>query len=434
MNEDFKRRLSTGKIAMRGYLVLALVVATFGAWSVRTEIAGAVVASGIVEAEGQRQAVQHIEGGVVGAVAVAVGDRVAQGDVLITLDDTFLNSERALLVQQITEIVARQTRLRAERDGQIALSVPEGPDAAIDPALFDQQLGGQITLFEARRSTRAGQAAALAEQIGQTEAEIEGLNAQLAAVADQVSLLGEALDAQSELLANGLTTGDRLRRVQIDTTRLNGQSGALVARIAGLRRQINEIELQKAKLGSDMREAAISELRDLSVSERELRERLRLIDVQLGRLDIRAPVSGVVHDFEPRLPGSVLSPAERIMDIVPDAGSAVISVEVNAIHVDEIRTGQAATIRLTALNQRITPELNATVTHVSADAFVNDRTGQLYYAVKLLPDPGTYKVTPPISLVPGMPVEALIKTAYRSPIDYILQPMTDYLRRAMREA
>lgn len=433
MKDDLQRRLATGKIALRGYLVLALLVATLGVWSIRTEIAGAVVASGVVEAEGQRQPVQHIDGGMVGAVAVAVGDRVAQGDVLIALDDTFLKSERALLVQQVTEIVARQTRLRAERDGQTTMQPPDDADAELDPVLFAQQLTGQIALFEARRATRAGQDAALTEQIGQAEAEIAGLDAQLAAVADQIALLDESLKAQKTLLPNGLTTGDRVRQVQIDTTRLNGQRGAIIVRIAGLRRQINEIDLQRAKLGSDTREAAISELRDVSVSEGQLRERLRVVNIQLSRLDIRAPVSGVVHDFAPRLPGSVLGPAERVMDIVPDQGSTVVSVEVNAIHVDEIRVGQAATIRLTALNQRITPELHATVTHVSADAFVNDRTGQLFYAVELLPDPyGTEGHARP-SLVPGMPVETLIKTASRSPIDYILQPMTDYLRRAMRE-
>lgn len=430
MTTEMDRRIATGRIVLRGYLVAVLLLCTVGAWSVYTEIAGAVVASGVVQAEGNRQPVQHIDGGVIGSIAVNVGDRVAQDDVLITLDDTFLKSDRALLVHQISEITARQTRLYAERDGDAEMTVPAIDNFVVDTQLFDDQLAGQRKLFKARQTTREGEAAALNEQIGQTKAEISGLDAQLTAVIRQLELVTETTNAQAQLLSKGLTTADRVRQLQIEEALLRGQEGALIAQIAGRHRQINETRLQLSQLGSDVREAAIAELRDLSVSDRQLRERLKVVDTQLSRLDIRAPVSGVVHDFDINSPGSVLRPAEQILEIVPDSGRTVISVEVDAVHVDEIHVGQEATLRLTALSQRITPELNATVTHVSADAFVQERTGQLFYEVELLPDT---EATPAPSLVPGMPVDAFIETAPRTPLAYFLQPMTDYLRRALRE-
>lgn len=419
---------------MTGLVAVAILVLGFGLWGGTATIQGAVVAPGQIEVEASRQVVQHPDGGVVGAIFVKDGDRVAAGDVLLRLDDTLLRSELNIVEGQLFEIMARRARLAAERDraGTITFD-PELVELARTRPDVAELMAGQQRLFEARRETRAREIAQLRERQAQTERQIEGIAAQQQAMTRQLELIEQELADQQSLLDKGLAQASRVLALQREQARLQGQVGEFIAATAQARARIAEIELEILKLETRAIEEAISALRDLEYREVELRERRISTLERLSRLDIRAPMSGVIYGNTVHTLRAVVRPAEPIMYIVPDESELVITVRVDPLHIDEVHVGQEATLRFSAFNMRNTPELTGHVVQVSADAFVDQARGIAYYTARVHPDPGEIEKLGGRELLPGMPVEAFIQTGERTALNYIIKPFMDYFEKAFRE-
>jgi HlyD family type I secretion membrane fusion protein len=214
-----------------------------------------------------------------------------------------------------------------------------------------------------------------------------------------------------------------------------GRSGELTASAAQAAERMTEIEIQILGLRSTRREEAITRLRDLQYNELELSERRRTLRQQLDRLDIRAPVSGVIYGMTVFAPRSVIRPADPLMYLVPQDRPLVIATQVQVTDVDQIHLGQDVMLRFSAFDQRRTPELRGHVTQVSADAFQNEQSGMSFYRAEVQMEDGEMEKLPAdMILIPGMPVEAFVRTATRSPMDYFLKPIADYFAKAFRES
>ena len=417
-----------------GCLTLILLVVGFGGWSVGTRLGGAVVASAWIEVESNRQVVQHPDGGVVAEILVAEGATVVAGETLLRLDDTLLRSDLAVIEAQYFEVLARRGRLEAERDDAPAPAFPPelagravtDPDAA---ALMD----GQRLLFEARRDTLAHETRQIARRADQTAAQIAGIDAQIAALTDQIGLIGQELDSVRRLLDRGLAQASRGLALEREEARLRGQRGELGAARAGQEGRMIELEVEALRLAAGRREEATAQLRDIGFREQELAQRRAALRERLARLDLVAPVSGVVLGLAVTTPRAVLRPAEPALHIVPQDRPLVIAARIPPMHIDEVRPGQPAVLVFSAFLARDTPELSGRVAHVSADVLTDERTGETWYRAEILPDAGEVARLGDRALRPGMPVEAFIRTADRTPLAWLVQPFTDYLARAMRE-
>lgn len=418
-----------------GLIALTVLLGGFGAWAVRASIAGAIVASGQVEVDRNRQVVQHPDGGVVEEIRVRDGDRVAAGDVLIRLDPTLLRSELAIVEDQLYELRARRARLEAERDGAGPIAFPDDVvSAAAEDADIADMVDGQNRLFRARAETQAREVEQLRKRQSQIASQVDGIRAQQAALARQLTLIGRELADQQSLLDRGLAQASRVLALQREEAQLEGRLGELAAAAAEAEGRRTEIDIQILKLGETRREEAIARLRDLRFRELELAEQRRSLRERLARLDIRAPVGGIVYGLAVFAERAVIRPADEVLYIVPQDRPLVVAARVPAIHVDEVYQGQPANLRFSAFSIRQTPELSGHVVRVSADAFTDERSGAAYYRAELLPDPGELDKLGGVPLVPGMPVEAFIRTADRSPLSYLLKPLTDYFTRAFRES
>lgn len=418
-----------------GFLALALLLGGFGLWSVATTISGAVVASGRIEVEQNRQVVQHPDGGVVAEISVTEGQRVAAGDVLLRLDGTLLLSERAIVEGQLFELMARRGRLEAERDDAATLTFPGEliAEAAANPGIAEL-MDGQSRLFVARAETIASEAEQLEKRAAQTQSQIAGIDAQAEALARQLVLIRQELASVQELLDKGLAQAARLLALQREEARLLGEVGELAATRAASEGRITEIGIEILRLAATRREEANTQLRDLGFRELELAERRRLLSERIARLEIVAPVSGIVLGLQVTTPRAVLRPAEPVLFLVPQDRPLVIAAQVPPIHVDEMRVGQPAVLMFPAFNARTTPELKGTVSVVAADALVDERTQTAFYRVEIVPDPGEMAKLEGLILIPGMPVDAFIQTDARTPLAYLLKPFTDYFTRAFRES
>ena len=435
MSSEADKRFPTRGPLIIGLAALVLLVGGFGTWAASTNISGAIVASGQIQVERNRQVVQHPDGGVVAEILVDEGDTVEAGQTMIRLDPTLLLSELTIIEGQYFELVARRGRLQAERDGKDEISFDEIvlAQADLDPEVAEL-VEGQRNLFFARRDTVAREIEQLSKRRDQIANQVDGIAAQQTALASQLSLIERELADQQSLLDRGLAQASRVLALQREEARLSGSVGDMTAQKAEAEGRMTEIDIEILKLETTRREEAITQLRDMQYRERELAEqRLSLIE-QLKRLDITAPVSGVVYGLTVFAPRSVIRPADPVLFLVPQDRPLVITVQVPPIHIDEVHMSQQVTLRFSALDQRETPELFGTVTQISADAFTDEQSSASYYRAEIMLSEGEMERLPEGSvLVPGMPVEAFLRTADRTPLAYLVKPFTDYFTKAFRE-
>lgn len=418
-----------------GYATLILTALGIGVWGAMARISGAVIAPGVVEVEGNRQVVQHLEGGVIAAIHVRDGDVVEAGDVLVELEGDALRSELEIVEGQWYELLARRGRLAAERD--LAPTIEFHPDliarATIDPEVAELIKAQQVQ-FDARRKVQAEEAAQLTEREIQIENQNEGLQSVLAATRAQIGFVKREVASQEELLAQGLTQLTRLLTPQREFARLEGSAGQVEAAIAENRGKIAETGIERIRLVSETQEQAISELRDIEYREIELRERrLALID-QISKLDLRAPVAGVVYGNTADTLRGVIRPAEPVLYIVPQDANLIVRVQIETQNIDKVVVGQPATMRFSAFDARTTPEVEGAVSKVSADALLDEATQARYYSAEILISDEARVELGGLTILPGMPVEAFVRTGERSPVAYLVKPLSDYFSKAFRES
>lgn len=436
MTPSEKTNFPTRRPLMIGLIATLILVGGFGSWASMANISGAIVSSGQIEVDQNRQVVQHPDGGVVAEILVDEGDVVEAGQVLIRLDPTLEQSELSIIEGQLFELMARRGRLEAERDdAQNVTFDPRLIKAAQENSEVAELMQGQGRLFVARLESLNNQIDQLNKRRGQIQNQIDGIDAQMVALVKQLDLIGQELESQQSLLDKGLAQAARVLGLQRTQAQLSGQVGDLTAKRAEADGRSTEIAIQITSLQTERREAAITQLRDQQYRALELEERYRALTERLARMNIKAPVSGIVYGLTVFAPRSVIRAAEPVLFLIPQNRPLVIAAQVMPIHIDEMFVGQDVILRFSALDSRTTPELFGRVTQISADAFQNEATLSSYYRAEIVLNDGEISKLPVgITLIPGMPVESFIKTQDRTPLAYLVKPFTDYFAKAFRES
>jgi HlyD family secretion protein len=413
-------------------LIAVFLAGSIGVLGAMTDLAGAVIAAGSLVVESNVKKVQHPTGGVIGELLVEDGSRVRAGDLLVRLDPTEAQANLSAVSKALWELTARRARLEAEREGAEAVTFPPDLMAESDPEIA-RIITGERKLFELRREAQNGQKAQLRERISQLKEEAGGLAEQAAAKKKEIELVHKELGGVRELFDKNLVPISRLTALERDAARLEGERGLLTAQGAQTKGKISEIELQIIQIDQNMRSDVAKELGDIRAKTSELTEKRITAAEQLKRIDIRSPQDGVVQQLVVHAKGGVIAPAEQIMLIVPQADALVVEVKVTPQDIDKVSVDQPAQLRFTSFNQRSTPELNGKVIRIGADTVKDDKSGTSYYLLRLTLDAGEIDRLDGHRLVPGMPVEAFIKTKDRTMLSYFLKPLTDQSRRAFRE-
>ncbi|WP_439500600.1 HlyD family type I secretion periplasmic adaptor subunit [Aminobacter ciceronei] len=426
LRKDIRRNIRLG-----GFAALALV-GGLGLWAATSSLSGAVVAAGHLVVDSNVKAVQHPQGGVVGALNVHNGSMVSAGEVLVRLDDTVAKANLAIVDNGLDELMARRARLIAERDGTEAVAYPAELTArAADPAIA-QLIEGENKLFALRRQARDGQVSQLRERIAQFREEISGVEAQQKSKKQEIALIKVELAGMEELWKKKLVPISRLADRQRAQAQLDGEDGQLTAAAAQTRGRISETELAIIQIDQDMRSQVAGELREIDAKAGELRERQVAAEQSLRQIDIRAPQAGRVHQLAIHTVGGVVTPGEAIMQIVPTADALVVEARVAPQDIDQVRIGQPATLRLSAFNQQTTPEVDGTVDRVSPDMIEDQKAGLSYYAVRIALSAKSLEQAGSPELKPGMPAEVFLKTTDRTVLSYLFKPLTDQASRAFR--
>jgi len=430
-------RRAIRRLNLTGLTITVLLTGGIGGWATTAQLVGAVIAPGTIVVESSVKKVQHPTGGVVGEILVKEGGEVEEGQIVLRLDDTLTRSTLGAVRSQLDEQMAREARLRAERDDADAIAFSTQLTARSNDISVASAVAGEERLFESRKTARTGQRAQLRERVVQLNEEVRGLSAQQAAKESELDLIGKELVGVAELYHKNLVSISRYTQLQRDQTRLQGERGQIIADIARARGKISETELQIIQVDRDFLTEVLKDLREAQGKIAELKERVAGAEDQLKRVDLRAPQAGTVHELTVHTVGGVIGESETIMQIVPRADELVVEAKVVPQDIDQVALGAEAVVHIMAGNQRTTPVITGSITRVSADITReqqnSNQPAQAYYTVRIALPADELVRLHDIRLVPGMPAEVFIQTHERTPLQYLLKPLREQIARTFRE-
>jgi HlyD family secretion protein len=432
-NEKQGARASIRLHLIVGLAVVVILAGGLGGWASTAQISGALIAPGSIVVESNVKKVQHPTGGVVGEVRARDGDLVKAGDVVVRLDDTVTKASLAIVTKNLDGLWARAARLEAEQRGLDKIIFPPTLLNRSDDPDVKNVIASETKLFDVRTNGRIGQKAQLHERVTQLKEEISGLVAQEAAKDQEIALVEKELLGVRTLYDQHLVQISRLTTLERDAARLAGERAQYISSRAQAKGKITETELQIIQVDKDLVSEVSKDLRETNDKIGEFVERKVTAEDQLRRVDIRAPQDGMVLQSTVHTVGGVITAGDAIMMIVPQADDLQVEAKVNPQDIDKLQIGQKTLLRLSAFNQRTTPELNGVVSRVSPDVTTEQRTGQSYYTIRVSMPPQEVARLGEAKLIPGMPVEAFVQTGDRTMLSYLIKPLSDQLMRAFRE-
>jgi HlyD family secretion protein len=419
--------------AVAGLVIVAILAGGVGGWAGTMKLSGALIAPGSVVVDSNVKKVQHPTGGIVGELRARDGDRVKAGDVVVRLDDTVTRANLAIVTKGLNELAARKARLESERDGAATITFPAELMVRVNDPDAISAMESERRLFDLRRSARVGQKEQLRQRIEQLKEEVRGYRAQQEAKIKEIDLIEREMVGVRDLWKQKLIPINRVTELERQAARLEGESAQLIAQTAQIGGKIAETELQIIQIDRDLSSEVAKETREIDGKLGEFVERKITAEDQLKRIEIRAPQDGTVFQSTVHTVGGVITAGDPIMLIVPEADNLTVEAKVAPQDIDQVKIGQTALLRLSAFNQQATPEINGSVTRISADASSDQRTGMTYYTIRIGMPPEEVAKLGEVTVIPGMPVEAFVQTGERTMLSYFLKPLSDQLMRAFRQ-
>jgi HlyD family type I secretion membrane fusion protein len=349
----------------------------------------------------------------------------------VVLEDARIDSTVDLLASQMEAERLRKSRLEAELAMRPTWTPPPLPPTAGERVR--EALGRERAAFEARQRALQGQIESARSQLADTDAEIKAYDREHRAALEALRLQREELAANQALVGEAFV--NRVRIVSLQRAVAEYESRVEINRAERAKAVQKHTELQGRM--STARDAylrtAAEDLREVTARVVDLEERLRAARDAATRQVVVAPVAGRLVDLKVNTVGSAVGPREPIVDIVPANVPLVVEVRVGADAVGDVRVGQPAEVSLLSYRKREIGMLQATVTRVSADALVEPRSGAVYFAVQAEVSPAELARVGQVVLLPGMAAEVYIKTAERSALEFLMDPLTAAMRRSFRE-
>jgi HlyD family secretion protein len=430
---DPKNEIRGGIAVAAGFFLLFL------GWSAFVPLDAGVTAPGIIAVEGNRQTVQHKDGGVVTAIHVREGQHVTQGQVLVELAAPELRASERALTSDYLLALAQRSRLLAERTGASDFAAP-AEFASLSPedrAIADQMMALQRSEMRARRASMSAQQSVLRERGQQLAQQQSGFTDRRVAVVEQQRLIAQELTGLQSIAAKGFASMNRVRELERVQADLVGQEGAMKSEYARAGEGITETEMQSLSLGRDRLEQIESDLKDTQGKLSEILPKLVATREQLEHALVRAPATGQVVGLTVFTVGGVVAPGQKLMDIVPDGHAMVIQAQLKPSDADDVFPGQSAQVRFASVHNRSLPLFTGRVRTVSADSLTDEKSGHSFFRAEIeVPESELKKVHSVLGngdLRPGLPVETVLTVRKRTALQYLLEPLTDALWRSGHE-
>ena len=401
-----------------GYSLVGFLLLGVGGWMTIAPIDSAALAPAVVQVEGKRKAIQHLEGGIVSEIFVANGDLVTQGQILLSLDATRDKSELEILRGRLFNTRAKVDRLEAERSGErkVAFSA-DLQEAAANDVRASGAISSESSLFDVRLADRDGEIAVI-------ESKQKGLEVVRSAKLEVSESLRKEIEDLSELLAEGYVDKQRLRQLQRSRTSLLGE-------VADLEVSIGEAQLSALQVSKRFKTDVVNELTASREVLHDLEQQTSTVMDRVERSDIKSPVSGTVLNLKPNTIGAVIVSGKTLVEVVPLSQRLVVEARVSPMDIDRVRVGQDVELRFSVFKDAYM--VSGILRKLSADRLVDPDSSIPYYQAEISLVEEDLTLLEGMELVPGMPAEALIKTGKRTMLGYLTSPMKRLFSNSMLE-
>lgn len=418
-----------------GLALMFVVCGGFGAWAGFAPLASAIIAPGSFVATGKNKIVQHLEGGLIRDILVHEGDRVEKGQELILLDETAALANARQLELRTVRLEAMLARLQAQARGETEFNPPASLSGKLDDAETASIIDSQTENFRSARIKIENQLGLLRENVAALNHQLGGIAGQVDSMRRQRAILQSELGIKTSLLNKGIVTRSTVNLLERAVADSDGDIARLDAESRMVETQVAKYKMEMMQVADAAQKAAFDQIQTVEVELDAAREQSRNASSVLGRTAIQAPAPGIVIRSFYHTAGGVIESGRPIMEILPSDEPLIIEAQVPRMQIDEVRVGQSASIRLSALNQRTTPILEGKVMYVSADAVTASAASpgkDIYIARVEIPIDQLHRVKG-FNPTPGMPAEILIQTHERTFFEYLAKPITDSMARAFRE-
>ncbi|MEE8272380.1 MAG: HlyD family type I secretion periplasmic adaptor subunit [Alphaproteobacteria bacterium] len=409
-----------------GIVLISLMLVGAIAWAGVTNLDEVALAEGEVVPAGSVHAVQHLEGGIVRRILVRDGDIVEAGDTLLRMAPEATRADLDQMLVRQASLLLQSGRLHAFAEGRV-------PNFELVSELYDDLKAGQLAIYRTQMTNRADQVTVLQDQRSQQRAELQRTTNRADALRNQTALLREELDIRTQLLERGLTSRIIHLETQRELVRAQGELTDAIDTIATTEAAIDEINSRLAELDSRLRSEALIEAGDVAAELAQIEETLKNLIDRVARLEVRAPLRGIVTGLRPRSINTVVQPGEVLMEIVPLGDDLVVEARVSPRDIGHVERGQAADIRVSSYDFARFGAVRGTVQQISATTFLDEQL-EPYYRAMIALDRDYVGDQPGVNrIIPGMTVQADIKTGSKSILDYLLRPIYRGLHGAFRE-
>ena len=426
-SDDFR------KVATAGLAIIALTFGALGVWAAVTPLSSAVMGHGTVTNDTNKQTIQHYEGGILRGIFIHEGQHVNAGQLLFTMDSVQANAALDISKNQLFSLLAKSDRLAAEREGAAAIKwSPELLKAGNDP-IATQAMQDEARQFEERRATIQSQDEVLKSRIGQYQTEIQGIDEQNASAKQQVAYLDDEIAGSTELYKQDLMPRPRLLALQRDRANMEGSIGRLIADKARTQKSIGETQLQMKQLEAQFQQEVSKDSSDVQTQQTDIRQRYSVASDQAKRVNITAPVSGMIQNLRFFTEGAVVRQAEPLVEIAPDKGDMQIQARFSPNDVDSLRTGQRVELRFSSFHDRTIPVIFGKIISISQDRLVDEAQHIPYYLAIVSVDQDSLPPNLKGRLRAGYPVDVTVPIGARTALQYIYQPLTNAFQQSFRE-
>ncbi len=432
LSEIFDPQDKSKGVARFGYAIIIFTFGILGLWAAFAPLDAAVIAHGSLSNETSKKTIQHLEGGIVRAIHIREGQEVKKGQLLFELDPTQANASFEIARNQLIALLAQEARLAAERDNQPSIRWPAELQNTGDPAVARAIADEQKQFFE-RRATIRGQVDVLNAQRSQYQSEIDGIERQSVGLKEQVAYVDDELTGLRTIYEKGLVPRPRLLALERERASLNGSIGRLQADRSKALQGVGEVGLRIRQLQQQFYEQVSQEVAEVRVKIADIREREIVAADQVKRINVVSPANGVVQNLRVFTNGAVIRPGEPMVDVAPEDEDLLIHAQFSPTDVDNIHNGMRAEVRLSSFHSRKIPVLEGTIQSISKDRIVDEANKTAYFLAIVRVDDSNLPKQVAERITAGMPAEVIVPTGERTVLQYLFEPLTNTLRKTMRE-
>lgn len=423
------------KVIQFGIKLIIVVFVIIGGWMAFAPLASAVVSVGIVSADFNKKTVQHLEGGIVEEIFVKNGDVVQEGQELLKFQNSNTQAQSNIYKNQYLESLATESRLESLILSRETMYISDELSRQEQTIALSTILNTQKQIFDLKNKMVQNDEIITQQRVAQLGKYKEGIQSLIESKIIRLHSIEEEITEWKILFAEQLVDKLKLRELSRDKAMIEGDIANSKSDLAKTDEQISELKSQLLARKKDTQDKIYSELVQTKTTLAELRPKIVASDDTMQRLTVKAPIAGVVEGMEMHTKGGVIQAGKAILDIIPESSQLFVVTRLNTKDIDKVQVGLLADLRFSAFDTRHTNVIEGKVIHVSADSFVDQKTGIPYYEAKVeLTAKGFDQLKGyNFYLVAGMPVEVMIKVQDRTVLNYLLKPLTDMISRSFNE-